>query len=58
MYIYIQVYQLYKYHCVCWGHAQMEKSGEEKVEFLKGQKIFFWIRAGGHSEKGKRIKQN
>ena len=33
----------------------MEKSGEEKVEILKGQKIFFWIRAGGHSEKGKGI---
>ena len=31
----------YEYHCVCLGHTQMEKSGEERVEFLKGQKIFF-----------------
>lgn len=53
MYIYIQVYQLYEYHCVCWGHAQMEKSGEEKVEFLKGQKIFFLDKSWRTQWKGK-----
>ena len=47
----------YEYHC-SGGGGHKWKNGEKKVEFLKDKKIFFWIGAGGNSEKGKWIKEN
>ena len=40
------------------AHTNGKKRGGKGRISEGSEDFFFWIRAGGHSEKGKRIKQN